>query len=104
MLKFRKAKCYREVLDDAVTIMFLYLTIIYVYLVVLIQHVLPGITIMVVWKFVHLGTHMCGYMLLAFKKFCVDISRKTQKQNDANKNHVNFIIVPFLAYINQFLL
>ena len=104
MLKFRKAKCCREVLDNPVTTIFLYLTIIHVYLVVLIQHVLTGITIMVVWQFVHLSTHMCGYMLLAFKKFCVDISRKTQKQYDPNKNHVNFIMVPFLAYINQFLL
>ena len=72
------------------------LTFIYVYLVV--------ITIMAVWQFVHLGTHMYGYMLLAFKKFCVDISRKIQKQYDTNKNHVNFIMVPFLVYINQFLL
>ena len=59
---------------------------------------------MVVWQFVHFGTHMCGYMLLAFKIFCVDISIKTQKQYDTNKNHVNFIMVSFLAYINQFLL
>ena len=84
--------------------MFLYLTFKYVYLVILIQHVLPIITIMTVWQFAHLGTHMYGYMLLTFKKFCVDISRDIQKQYDTNKNHVNFIIVPFLAYINQFLL
>ena len=79
MLKFRKAKCCREVLGNPVTTMFSYLTFIYVYLLVLIQHVLLVITIMAVWQFVHLGTHMYGYMLLAFKKFCLDISRKIQK-------------------------
>ena len=79
MLKFRKAKCCREVLGNPVTAMLLYLTFIYVYLLVLIQHVLPDITIMAVWQFAHLGTHMYGYMLLAFKKFSVDISRKIQK-------------------------
>ena len=79
MLKFRKAKFCREVLGNPVTTMFSYLTFIYVYLVVLIQHVLPVITIMAVWQFVHLGTHMYGYMLLAFKRLCLDISRKIQK-------------------------
>ena len=79
MLKFRKAKFCREVLGNPVTTMFSYLTFIYVYLAVLIQHVLPVITIMAVWQFVHLGTHMYGYMLLAFKKLCLDISRKIQK-------------------------
>ena len=84
--------------------MLLYLTFIYVYLVVLVQHALPVITIMAVWEFVHLGTRMYVYMLLAFKKIFVDISRKIQKQYDTNKNHVTFIMVPFLVYINQFLL
>ena len=79
MLKFRKAKCCREVPGNLVTTMFSYLTFIYVYLVVLIQHALPVINIMAVWQFAHLGTHMYGYVLVAFKKFCVDISRKIQK-------------------------
>ena len=103
MLKFWKAKICREVLGNPVTTMFLYLTLMYVYLVVLIQHVLQAITIMAVWQFVHLGTRMHGYVLLVFKNICLDISRKKQKQYDTNKNHVNFIIVPFLACINQFL-
>ena len=79
MLKFRKAKFCREVLGNPVTTMFSYLTFIYVYLVVLIQHALPVINIMAVWQFAHLGTHMYGYVLVAFKKFCVDISRKIRK-------------------------
>ena len=58
---------------------------------------------MAVCQFVHLGTRMYVYMLLAFKKLCVDISRKMQRQYDTNKNQVNFIMVPFLVYINQFL-
>ena len=103
MLKFWKAKICREVLGNPVTTMFLYLTLMYVYLVVLMQHVLQVITIMVVWQFVHLSTRMHGYVLLAFKNICLDISRKKQTQYDTNKNHVNFIIVPFLACINQFL-
>ena len=45
---------------------------------------------------------MYSYMLLALKKFYVDMSRKKQKQYNTNKNHVNFIMVPFLVYINQF--
>ena len=58
---------------------------------------------MAVWQFVHLGTHIYGYMLRAFKTFYVDISRKIRKQYDTNKNHANFIMVSFLVYINQFL-
>ena len=76
----------------------------YIYLAVLTQHALPVITIMVVWQFVHLGTRMYSYMLLAFKTCCVNISRKIQKQYDTNKNHLSFIMVPFLVYINHFLL
>ena len=102
-VKILEAKCYREVLGNPVTTMFLYLTFIYVYLVALIQHVLPVITIMAVWQFAHLGTSMYGYMLLAFKNICLDICRKLQKQYDTNTNRINFTMVPFLAYINQFL-
>ena len=58
---------------------------------------------MAVWQFAHWGTHMYGYMLLEFKTCCVDISRKIQKQYDTYKNYVNFIMVPFLVYINQFI-
>ena len=100
MLKFWNIKCCREVLGDPITTMFLYF--IYVYLVVLIQHALPVIPIMAVQQFTHLGTRMYSYMLLALKKFYVDMSRKIQKQYNTNKNHVNFIMVPFLVYINQF--
>ena len=32
------------------------------------------------------------------------LSRKIQKQYDTNKNHVNFIMVLFLVYINKFFL
>ena len=103
ILKFWKFKYCKEVLGNPITTMFLYLTFIYLYLVVLTQHTLPVISIMAVWQFVHLGTRMYGYMLLAFKKFCLNIFRKIQKQYDANKNHVNVIMVPFLVYINQFL-
>ena len=103
MLKFRKVKCCSEALRNPIKTTFLYLTFIYVYLVVIIQHVLPVIIVMAAWKIVHLGTCMYGYILLAFKKCCVDISRKIQKQHDTNKNHVDFIMGPFLVYINQFL-
>ena len=103
MLKFWKAKCCKEVIGNPITTMFLYLTFRYVYFVVLAQHILPVISITAVWKIVHLGTRLYGYMLLAFKKVYVNISRKIQKQYGANKNHVSFIMVPFLVYINQFL-
>ena len=57
------SKCCREVLGNPIATMVLYLTFIYVYLVALIQHALPVITIMAVWQFVDLGTRMV----------CVDI-------------------------------
>ena len=95
MLKFWKAKICREVLGNPVITMFLYLTLMYVYLVVLIQHVLQVITIMTARQFVHLGTRMHGYVLLAFKNICLDISRKKQTKYDTNKNHVNFITYHF---------
>ena len=103
MLKFWKVKCCREVLGYPLTTIFLCLSFIYVYLVFLIPHALRVITIMTLWQFVHLGTHIFDYMLLAFKKFCVDVSRKIQLQYDTNKNHVNFFMVPFLIYTSQFL-
>ena len=82
--------------------MFLYLTFIYVSLVVSIQHALRVITIMAVWQFVQLDTRMYSYMLLALEKCCAYMSRKIQKQYETNKNHASFIMVSFLVYINQF--
>ena len=77
MLKFWKDKCYRKVIGNPITAMFFFnLTFIYVYLVGLIQRALLVITIMAEWHFAHLSTRMYGYMLLVFKKYWVDISRK----------------------------
>ena len=56
MLKFWKAKICREVLGNPVTTMFLYLTLMYVYLVVLMQHVLPFITVRHLLQLVLLDT------------------------------------------------
>ena len=94
---------HHKLLGNPIAAMFLHLTFMNVYLIALIQYVLPVITVMPVYQYVHLVARMYNCVLLAFKTFCVDISRKTQNQCDTNKNHVNFLMVPFLVYINQFL-
>ena len=45
----------------------------------------------------YLRLHVAG-----IQKICLDISGKIQKQHYINKNHVNFVMVSFLVYINQF--
>ena len=49
-------------------------TFVYVYLVVL-----PVITIMSEWQFVHLCARMYGYIFLEFKNISLHVSRKLQK-------------------------
>ena len=92
MLKFWKVKGCREVLGNPIITIFLHLTFIYLYLVF--------ITVIAVWQLVHLGTHSAVTCCWHSKRFCVNISRKIQKQYDRNKNHVIFTHKSIPSFLN----